>query len=401
MKKIFSILLSSILISYYSDAQVAFQTEEQLQNQASLPESGSLSASDGDEVFTLYLFIHTDELQSQSQLEYVFRGDPEFARFVNSNFKSVLVTQNDANWSNWLCKLRLSTLPAIAVFNKDGFLVGQTCGFKSVAQLQPWLKFLTVNRFPANAFQVKIKELYPDFYKARLKKAPEPAADTNVIFSYLSRFGVSGDEVSWNLAREYPTMLEYHALRLFDNQTFLMQNFGFDFIRMQEDYATYIADTFREGNGRDFYNTIMPLLTSLGFPNLGQWERFISAHQAVYRKDWKTASQAIQAYSADSAQFLFRYDSLAAWCGFILDCSTDKQVLITAEKVLKQNQITTTRPDCLAVLGLLQFKNQRWYEAENSLRTAQKYSMLIVSREQQILSALAEIESRKNKTKKK
>jgi hypothetical protein len=196
-------------------------------------------------------------------------------------------------------------------------------------------------------------------------------------------------------------MLQYQALRLFDNQSFLTQNYGFEFMMMQDDYATYIADTFREGNGRDFYNTIMPLLTSLGFPNLGQWERFISAHQAVYKRDWKAASQAIQAYAVDSAHHLFRYDSLAAWCGSILDYSTDKQALVSAEKVLKENRITSTRPDCLAVLGLLQFKNQHWYEAENSLRASQKYSMLTVSREQQILSALAEINAKKNKAKKK
>ena len=399
MNKLFLILLGVTLIASISHAQVAFQTEEQLQNQASL--SVSLSGSDGNEIFTLYLFTHTDELQSRSQLDYVFNTNPEFAGYINGKFRCILVTQNDANWSNWMCKLRLKTLPSIAIFNQEGFLLGQTRGFKSAAQLQPWLKFTTGKRMQANAFQVKTKEFYPDFYKARLNNLPEPVADTNLIYSYLGRFGVSGDEVSWNLAREYPTMLQYQALRLFDNQSFLFQNYGFEFMMMQDDYATYIADTFREGNGRDFYNTIMPLLTSLGFPNLGQWERFISAHQAVYRRDWKAASQAIQAYAVDSAHHLFRYDSLAAWCGSILDYSTDKQTLVSAEKVLKENRITLTRPDCLAVLGLLQFKNQRWYEAENSLRASQKYSMLTVSREQQILSALAEIDAKKNKARKK
>lgn len=399
MKKLLLILLGATLIASNSHSQVAFQTEEQLQNQASL--SVSLSGSDGNEIFTLYLFTHTDELQSRSQLDYVFNANPEFAGYINGKFRCILVTQNDASWNNWMCKLRLSKLPAIAVFNQEGFLLGQTRGFKSAAQLQPWLKFTTGKRMQANAFQAKTKEFYPDFYKARLNNLPEPVADTNIIYSYLGRFGVSGDEVSWNLAKEYPTMLQYQALRLFDNQSFLFQNYGFEFMMMQDDYATYIADTFRAGNGRYLSNTIMPLLTSLGFPNLGQWERFISAHQAVYRRDWKAASQAIQAYAVDSAHHLFRYDSLAAWCGSILDYSTDKQTLVSAEKVLKENRITLTRPDCLAVLGLLQFKNQRWHEAENSLRASQLYSMLTVSREQQILSALAEIDAKKNKAKKK
>ena len=397
MRKTYFIIIAICFCWLSSASQVAFQKDEPIENTASL----TPAASNGEEVFTLYLFAHTDEIISQALLQYVFNNNPGFASYVNSKFKPILITQNDEKWEQWACKLRLRKLPAIAVFNQEGFLLGQVWGYKSAEELQRWLYFTTGKRMVSMAFQSKSKEMYPDFYKASMVRKEATLIDTPTVTAYLGRFGTTPDEVVWNLAREYMPLLGPQALRLYDNQNFLFQHFGIDFMLMQYDHATYIADTLKLGTDKNLQNTIIPQLRSFGFSNIDHWERFILAHQAVYRKDWKNVPVALAAYAADSTSYLFRLDSLASWCRSVYENSTDKQSLFMAEKVLRENKLTHSRPDYLALLGLIQCKNQKWYDAEVSLKRAQNHPLLIMTDEQKITMALAEIEAKKNKAKKK
>ncbi len=387
IKKIFAILLVfGPLLGFSQHAVVAPP-----------PDNGY----DGGTKQRMILLCDADLPICKAYAEYVFTNDQPFVKYVNDYFQLEILDSKSEKALQYRIKYRMMSYPAVLITEGNGKLIRKIQGFKSGTELTYMTGPLSKNTRPGNAITPDLMGDVSPFYREYIEKGKEASLDTMVVRSFVSAFPEINSEAVWNnYALFYPILSSVNE-RLLINPDQLRSAIGWEEVdQVFTSLLTYIADTITNNNVDYFDNTIMPVLNRMNFESATFIKNEVSAHFAVYRKQWLKAGGFIEEYMRDTAKYTFKNDSVNAWCNFIYNHCADKKVLETAERAMKHLPFLSSRADFMATYGLLLFKTGKLYEAETNLRKAMDYPLLLTGQEVEINRVLNLIEAQKKKKKK-
>lgn len=386
---------SFLLFATLSNAQV--NLGEQVQ-----PPQGSVTFSDdGRQGVAKVIFIHDQANEySRALLEYVFMTDPDFANFINSNYSAQLLLKEETRALDYKIKYCITSYPTVILLNPDGKLIAKVSGYQSGAELQKKLMYGVKLNQSGITFQSNGNNP-PPFYREYFERGDSMMMDTMMVKGIMSAYPVIDDEGIWNsYTLFYPILGEMNE-RLFNAPDMVRQFIGQQQVNhFYHTFLCFMADTMLKYPQAKFESEITPIINKMNFDQPLFYQKSVFAHYTVYKKDWAKAPAVMKDYLTDSSSYLFVSDSVNNWCKFIYKNCNDKAALAAAEKSMSALPVLSVRPDFQATLGLLQFKNNKLYEAETNLKSAIRYPLVCNDRMAEIEKAIAAIESQKKKKKK-